>query len=156
MKKELLNSDKELLLKDLCARLPYGVMCATTDNDGSLPNIWEIVKADMLNEDFFLIHDSYEASRTVDVKEVKPYLFPLSSMTEEQLNDFYATIRPVIEEALDACKIDKTEYEGERPITLKDIKAGIVAVNWMLKNHFDMNGLIPMGLAVDATGLNIY
>ena len=52
--------------------------------------------------------------------------------------------------------IDKTEYEGERPITLKDIKADIVAVNWMLKNHFDMNGLIPKGLAIDATGLNIY
>ena len=88
MEKELLNSDKELLLKDLCARLPYGVMCATTDNDGSLPNIWEIVKADMLNEDFFLIHDSYEASRTVDVKEVRPYLFPLSSMTKEQKKEY--------------------------------------------------------------------
>ena len=31
MKKELLNSDKELLLKDLCARLPYGVKYSCTD-----------------------------------------------------------------------------------------------------------------------------
>ena len=29
-------------------------------------------------------------------------------------------------------------------------------INWCYKNHFDINGLIPMGLAIDATGKNIY
>lgn len=134
------QEEKDLLFQDLCGRLPYGVKVKTNNIHilrlGTHTRVGEYV---------------------TDVTEpCKPYLFPLSSMTEEQLNDFYATIRPVIEEALDAWKVDKTEYEGERPITLKDIKPDIVAVNWMLKNHFDINGLIPMGLATDATGLNIY
>lgn len=134
MKKELLNSDKELLLKDLCARLPYGVMCATTDNDGSLPNIWEIVKADMLNEDFFLIHDSYEASRTVDVKEARPYLFPLSSMKGKHRAELFNIRTPIEDSFQDSlCEID-----------------------FYHRSHFDYRGLIPMGLAIDATGLNIY
>ena len=134
MKKELLNSDKELLLKDLCARLTYGVMCATTDNDGSLPNIWEIVKADMLNEDFFLIHDSYEASRTVDVKEVRPYLFPLSSMTEEQKAELSMLV-----------------------VGVEDIfKSFLIEVEFYHKHHIDYRGLIEKSLALDATVLNIY
>ena len=134
MKKELLNSDKELLLKDLCARLPYGVMCDTTDNDGSLPNIWEIVKADMLNEDFFLIHDSYEASRTVDVKEVRPYLFPLSSMTEEQKAELSMLV-----------------------VGVEDIfKSFLIEVEFYHKHHIDYRGLIEKSLALDATNLGIY
>ena len=148
------QTNEELLLQDLCARLPYGV------------KLWhesyvDLITLHSIDATQFAVEISIDNSNSNtafwnSIEQVKPYLFPLSSMTEEQLNDFYATIRPVIEEALDAWKIDKTEYEGERPITLKDIKADIVAVNWMLKNHFDMNGLIPMGLAIDATGLNVY
>ena len=143
---------KELLLKDLCGRLPYGVKCKVSYNSGVINDADATLYG--IDKDGFLMFDEIGG----DHREFlcKPYLFPLSSMTEEQLNDFYATIRPVIEEALSAWGDDKTEYEGERPITLKDIKTDIVGVNWMLKNHFDMNGLIPMGLAIDATGLNIY
>ena len=32
----------------------------------------------------------------------------------------------------------------------------VAIVEWFYKNHFDINGLIPMGLALDATNLNIY
>ena len=155
MEKELLNSGKELLLKDLCARLPYGVKCSFGVDD----TVYEITGINPTccgASEIQATHIKSSINGDFRLNSCKPYLFPLSSMTEEQLNDFYATIRPVIEEALDAYKDDKTEYEGERPITLKDIKTDIVAVNWMLKNHFDMNGLIPMGLAVDAIGLNIY
>lgn len=148
------QEDKDLLLCDLCARLPYGV------------KLWHESYVDLITlHSIDATHCGVEISIDSsdsgtpwwnNIEQVKPYLFPLSSMTEEQLNDFYATIRPIVEVALDAYKDDKIEYEGERPITLNDIKTDIVAVNWMLKNHFDMNGLIPMGLAVDATGLNIY
>lgn len=150
MEKELLNSDKELLLKDLCARLPYGVMCATTDNDGSLPNIWEIVNADMINEDFFLIHDSYEASRTVDVKEARPYLFPLSSMTEEQKEEYGKCYD------IDLANCAKNICDR---LNGKDTINGYPMYNhidWCNKNHFDYRGLIEKSLALDATVLNIY
>ena len=134
------QEDKELLLRDLCARLPYGVK----------------VKINNINILKLGTHTRVGEYITDVTEPCKPYLFPLSSMTEEQLNDFYATIRPIIEVALDAYKYDRTEYDGERPITLNDIKTDIVAVNWMLKNHLDMNGLTEKGLAIDATGLNVY
>ena len=154
MEKELLNSGKELLLKDLCGRIPYKVRMFEIEPVNNIQS--NLTLLSVTNKESVICITPSGGVIASSIDAFKPYLFPLSSMTEEQLNDFYATIRPVIEEALDAWKIDKTEYEGERPITLKDIKADIVAVNWMLKNHFDMNGLIPKGLAIDATGLNIY
>lgn len=146
------QKDKELLLKDLCARLPYGVMCATTDNDGSLPNIWKIVKADMLNEDFFLIHDSYEASRTVDVKEVRPYLFPLSSMTEEQKFECLKGTTLEIDKYGDIAVKDDC-YGGSK---YTDLEMYLDVIDWLNENHFDYRGLIEKGLAIDCTNLDIY
>ena len=145
------QEDKDLLLKDLCARLPYGVICATTDNDGSLPNIWKIVKADMINEDFFLIHDSHVASKTVDVKEVKPYLFPLSSMTEEQKKFFKD--RPIFLDS-DNDLVVKEDFLGNSQFTM--LNDWVEVILWLVKNHFDYRGLISKGLAEDATNLNIY
>ena len=66
--------------------------------------------------------------------EYKPYLFPLSSMTEKQEEEYN----------------DLNSYElGYFPHT-ED------ALDYLIKNHFDYRGLIPMGLAIDATELNIY
>ena len=146
------QEDKELLLRDICARLPYGIKIEVTYSKDSGSSL----RARLCSEGINILDTNILWLFQQSEIYIKPYLFPLSSMTEEQLNDFYATIRPVIEEALDSWKNDKTEYEGERPITLQDIKADIVAVNWMLKNHFDYRGLIPMGLAIDANGKNIY
>ena len=147
------QEDKDLLLLDLCSRLPYGVMCATTDNDGSLPNIWEIVKADMLNEDFFLIHDSYEASRTVDVKEVRPYLFPLSSMTEEQKIECFKGTDIELDEHNEIWSIFPISNSD---IVLTNLNNWLKVINWLNKNHFDYRNFIPKGLAIDCTNLNIY
>lgn len=148
------TEDKELLLRDLSGRLPYGVKCKIhTHVHGD--TVYKLTDIRDNGYTCGTVKDKY-AWAVLDISEVKPYLFPLSSMSMEQLNDFYATIRPVIEESLEEYGNDKTDYEGERPITMKTIKCDIVAVNWMLKNHFDINGLIPMDLAIDATGLNIY
>lgn len=146
------TEDKELLLRDLSGRLLYGVKCKVSYNSGVINDADATLYG--MDKDGFLMFDEIGG----DHREFlcKPYLFPLSSMSREQLNDFYATIRPVIEESLEEYDNDKTDYEGERPITMKTIKCDIVAVNWMLKNHFDINGLLPMDLAIDATGLNIY
>lgn len=65
--------------------------------------------------------------------EVKPYLFPLSSMTNEQNIEYLKTCKG----GNNYCPTSKT-------------------FDWCYKNHFDYRGLIPMGLANDATGLNIY
>lgn len=128
MEKELLNTfDKELLLKDICARLPYGVKIQVPYEDGSGyfdETVWEVN-----NDGPFHVN-----GWGIEYEYVKPYLFPLSSMTEEQekeynnLNCYELGCFPHTEEALD----------------------------YLIKNHFDYRCLIEKGLAIDATGLNIY
>ena len=63
--------------------------------------------------------------------EYKPYLFPLSSMTEEQKKKWFYTLS-------------------------SDYNITYDTVDWLNKNHFDYRGLIDKSLALDATGLNIY
>ena len=128
MEKELLNTfDKELLLKDICARLPYGVKIQVPYEDGSGyfdETVWEVN-----NDGPFHVNDW-----GIEYEYVKPYLFPLSSMTEEQEKEYN----------------DLNCYElGCFPHT-ED------ALDYLIKNHFDFRCLIPKGLAIDATGLNIY
>lgn len=73
-------------------------------------------------------------AKVYNVEDIKPYLFPLSSMTEEQEEEYN----------------DLNNYElGCFPHTEK-------ALDYLLKNHFDYRYLIDKGLAIDATGLNIY
>lgn len=128
MEKELLNTfDKELLLKDICARLPYGVKIQVPYEDGSGyfdETVWEVN-----NDGPFHVN-----GWGIEYEYVKPYLFPLSSMTEEQEKEYN----------------DLNCYElGCFPHT-ED------ALDYLIKNHFDFRCLIPKGLAIDATGLNIY
>ncbi len=120
------QENKELLLKDICARLPYGVVIhfdeKTDQDDERLYGMRE-------NGGKFLINDAFY------IEEIRPYLFPLSSMTEEQ----------------------KREQEAYFICINHDMSFSICRyMEWCYKNHLDINGLIPMGLAIDATGKNIY
>ena len=130
------QEDKELLLKDLCARLPYKPIVHIDDC-----GIWYLRGVDHddsaeLRDRVIVWHgENYPSSKnSFPIINCKPYLFPLSSMTEEQ----------------------KQEYE------ITTIKDGILTVwttgtyDCLNKHHIDYRGLIPMGLAIDATGLNIY
>lgn len=113
------QEEKDLLLKDLCARLPYDVEIqiiewATLDTTLKTGHI-----ARLLNNDAAL-------------KQIKPYLFPLSSMTEEQRKEYHELL-----------------YNPKHGINIDYF-------DWCYKNHLDCRGLIPKGLAIDSTGLNIY
>lgn len=124
----MIQKNKELLLKDLCVRLPYGVKCNVGDNK---PYTLCRIEVDSLNGhllDFIEMKD--ELDMQVYLSEAKPYLFPLSSMTEEQEYQY----REVIASSLN-------HYE---------------VYDWLNRNHFDYRGLIEKGLAIDATNLNIY
>ena len=121
------QEDKELLLKDLCARLPYGVEVEYNNS------ACEVLSIDKYNEEL-TIWKMTGYSPVVKLEEVRPYLLPLSSMTEEQeeeyndLNCYELGCFPHLEEALD----------------------------YLIENHFDYRYLIDKGLAIDATNLNIY
>lgn len=80
--------------------------------------------------------------------EIKPYLFPLSSMSEDQRK--YITDRWGINEEFD---FEINPDWGEYFVELGDI---VDFIDWLNENHFDYRGLIEKGLAIDATGLKIY
>lgn len=136
------QEDKELLLRDLCARLPYGVKVKTNNI-----NILKLGTHTRVGE------------YVTDVTEpCKPYLFPLSSMTEGQTEEIHNLIYQGVSESIEETKEWlKTRKENElRPITLTYILSYTLVIDWFCKNHFDYRGLIPMGLAIDATNLNVY
>jgi hypothetical protein len=141
------QEDKEFLLKDLCARLLYGVKISVNDRIETLEGIHVL---DAVAE--------YGSCLSSDIEKVKPYLFPLSSMTEEQTEEVHNLIYQGISESIEETKEWlKTRKENElRPITLTYILSYTLVIDWFCKNHFDYRGLIPMGLAMDATNLNIY
>ena len=139
MENELKINDQErdLLLKDLCARLPYGVIC-----EDEYGNVLELNGIDKPN--FVTFKCSDNTFWTTDLDKCKPYLFPLSSMTEEQRKELWELHFDYIS---DEIFIDTEFVYHEDYVHL---------IDWLNKNHFDWRGLIPMGLANDATGLNIY
>ena len=134
------QEQKDLLLKDLCGRLPYGVkgmLCE--DCICTLDKVW----TKKGYESVVFAGDYY------DVDCFKPYLFPLSSMTEEQqkeANLFDDMDMDILSENLGRNHRNKTNIPT----------ATYNYTDWLNKNHFDYRGLIPMGLAIDCTNLNIY
>ena len=115
------QTNKEILLKDLCARLPYGVKYNFDGYDGC---DYTMSKVGLISVD-----DNFP------IEDVKPYLFPLSSMTDKQKNEYqYITERWMYDPAY----------------SISD------SIDWLNKNHFDYRGLIEKGLAIDATGTDIY
>ena len=133
------QENKELLLKDLCARLNTNLVCSIyrTDDYG-VGYRDEILSGYCKGDIWYEFYFGDDCGIGIDdVSKIKPYLFPLSSMTEEQKKE-YAHI--LVMSSNLAC----SQLIGE---TTQD---------WFNKNHFDYRGLIPKGLAEDATDKNIY
>lgn len=148
------QTEKELLLKDICARLPYGVIVETPKGKGHVCDI---------NLTIFGYEFGVNVNPTIrdnfSINNVKPYLFPLSSMTEEQKREFYKFFEEGITESANETRQwlrTKRPDETMRPITIAYVMVHKLVIEWLLKNHFDYSGLIENGLAIDATGLGIY
>ena len=147
------QEEKDLLLKDLCARLNTNLVCSIyrTDDQGiGYRNeiLYGYCNIDGWDEFYF----GEDCGISINyVSKIKPYLFPLSSITREQIFE--------VQEILGKNEIEIEDGflsiidSSRNTITYLEILA---LLNWFYKNHFDINGLIPMGLAIDATGLNIY
>ena len=127
------QKDKDLLLKDLCTRLPYGIKAEIKYYD----DVWKLL-AIYTNGTTYATRDVGYPIETC-FEECKPYLFPMSSMTEEQCDELYA--------------ISELQLAFAPDMRIKVYKN---TIEWFLKNHIDYSGLIEKGLAIDATGLNIY
>lgn len=126
------QKDKELLFKDLCGRLPYGVKVQHQHQD----YLNEVQTIEIISKKYGEIETE---SVLGFVDDFKPYLFPLSSMTEEQKEEYCQLQQKIIYNSYGLVNVDVINY-----------------INWCYKNHIDINGLIPMDLAIDATDKNIY
>lgn len=154
------QENKELLLKDLSARLPYEVKVhakyVDTDNEVEKVGVLSVIDYDGVSA---FTCDDTNCYHYVDIHEVKPYLFPLSSMSEEQKEEFYKFFEEGITESANETRQwlrTKRADETIRPITIAYVMVHELVIEWLNKNHFDYRGLIPMGLAIDCTNLNIY
>ena len=147
------------MLKDLCARLSYGVKVAFFNEDltyhSEPKTLTGIECINSLN--YSSLED--EDGNTTIVEFCRPYLFPLSSMTEEQALELYKLFGINLIDSAGADYIKINEVTGITFFLRKgfDVETHLdKLIDWLLKNHFDFRGLIPMGHALDATGLNIY
>ena len=124
------QEDKELLLKDLCGRMTYNTKIQLTEysvTGKKLPSEIKIL-------DYCMLGGVQAYCKGFRKDEVKPYLFPLSSITPKQkaeLVHLTADIDGIFEQVL-------------------------AEIEFYHRHHIDYRGLIGMGLAIDATGLGIY
>lgn len=123
------QKDKDLLLKDLCARLPYGLKCEINDNVEILDSICD--------DDGYYFNFIGDDKEGYTLDEVKPYLFPMSSMTEKQCEELIKLIN--------TGQNDNNEF-----------MRSLCRIEFYHVNHLDYRGLIPKGLAKDATKIKIY
>jgi len=143
------QEEKQLLLQDLCARLPYGVKVENTSF--SEPQVHTLFGR--VSDDEFLMLETYKSvggedyRRVTDdvhytgyLESIKPYLRPMSSMTMEEvkykLSKFF--------------KIINTKIEGIGYVPILNSGSAIKYINWLNENHFDYNRLIEKGLALEA------
>lgn len=123
------QEQKELLFKDLCARLPYNVICQVEFKENGKYNSKVMLLSGIFTDEAYFT----TKGGSIYSNEYKPYFFPMSSMTEEE----------------------KLMYEGLM-IGTDNISYMLDVIDWLNAHHFDYRGLIEKGLAIDATGLNIY
>lgn len=129
------ENSKQLLLKDLCARLPYNVICQVEFKENGKYNSKVMLLSGIFTDEAYFT----TKGGSIYSNEYKPYLFPLSSMTEEEKEEYCQLQQRVIYNSKRVINEDVTKY-----------------INWCYKKHLDINNLIPMELAIDATNLNIY
>ena len=130
------QKNKELLLKDLCARLPYGIKASYYGVEEECET-WDEIEGITLDEDFGGYVDIGQYS--LPIERIKPYLFPMSSMTEEQKVIYGDLCYSIIQSLAKNMQSELNEL-----------------INWLNAHHFDYRGLIEKGLAIDATNLNVY
>lgn len=139
----MIQKEKQLLIKDLCARLPYGIIIAEFDKYDNQIRKFEL-KA--IGDSGYLRYDAGRDGEQgaalyskVTHNYCKPYLRPMSSMTEEEKKKIQALYH---ENTQNVFK-DPDEVRGYR---FYDISV----VDWLNENHFDYRGLIEKGLALEA------
>lgn len=156
------KEDKELLLKDLCSRLPYGVKLQKTYD---ISDPIELYSIDLDNCTIRFYKYKGERLTICDIGHIerfgklrfKPYLLPLSSITAEMLEELNANgffkYRDTI---ANVSYLESKNGISEEVYTYLDIECISFLIEFFHSHHIDYRGLINKGLAINATNLNIY
>jgi len=138
------NEEKQLLLKDLCARLPYGVKIHVDYTFKPPYNVHletdcGLVEFNVEKGEYLALTDmdNYSARKRFALENIKPYLRPMSSMTEEERNEYFDFRNQELQRVAFA--------EVGRESAIAEIS------DWLNARQFDYRGLIPMGLALEAS-----
>lgn len=133
------QEEKELLAKDICARLPYVIVHTWYNKPLDIKCTGIDLYTNTINLD---IPDDDNAKVYID--NCKPYLRPMSSMTEEEKKEISELIDAPIEIDSDG---DIIYLGGYSIIPCSDYQ---IYIDYLISHHFDFRGLIPMGLAIEA------
>lgn len=143
---------KQLLLKDLCARLPYGVIChyncvipcgrRVIEKSNTRDVLKGIIPMSDGHIGFMVGIDKIDALEG----DIKPYLRPMSSMTEEEIKDYYKCTDAAHRE----CYEVRANGEDRRVVIGEDGYSSAIDLDWLNSHHFDYHGLIEKGLALEA------
>ena len=117
------QEEKTILLQDLCARSPYGVICTDSRHGDS-----RITEINIVDEIVYC----YDFDEYVELNKIKPYLRPMSSMTPEEFEEYTKLIKPVV---FNKIKVNIASPES---------------FDYLNKKMFDYRGLIEKGLALEA------
>lgn len=154
------QEDKKLLLKDICARLPYGVICSIFRVDD-----YGVGWRDEKLTGYLCYETAYEfyfGEITIDndISKIKPYLRPMSSMTKEEKKKLLCTIVGKKDvkyfQVLSDGSIDNTDAEEQDLQNFSmhwlnfDIFNTTSYIDWLNAHHFDYRNLIELGLALPA------
>ena len=129
------KEEKKLLFKDLCARLPYGVKYNFDGYDGCNYTMGKV---------------NLNAVDDFPIENIKPYLFPMSSMSDKELIEFFQI------SGMNLNTYELRTYRRKDIAIASTLSSYSRNIDWLNAHHFDYRGLIEKGLAIDASGLNIY
>lgn len=133
------QEEKDLLIKDLCARLPYGVkVLNTTYRNPEIQTLFGRISEEEFSmretykqvggEDYRVVRDNVHYTGYIET--IRPYLRPMSSMTHDEDVEYMDVL--------------KDGHYGQPSQKCASV------VDWLNEHHFDYRGLIEKGLALEA------
>ena len=127
----MIQEDKNLLLQDLCARLPYGIKVQYLTGVNDKTYVCNVDQVSIKSQCVGIAEIAHTVFTWRIIERIKPYLRPMSSMTEEEKKEYKHLVA----------------FSGN-PIGSADF------IDWLNAHHFDYRGLIERGLAIEVTGEN--
>ena len=124
------NEEKQLLIKDLCARSPYGIKVCYIEHEYGIKSTWDV--------DYIIPNNGQiitkEPYGRFSINDVKPYLRPMSLMTKEEIKEYH-----------NRCEFNDCDYTGKE-LWIDTIES----FDYLNSIGIDYRGLIRMGLALEA------